>query len=92
VTTKQFDPAVTTAQGDIWTASTQGLSVFGTFAPVTINPGQTSVINVTITPSGASGTVVSGTLYVDDFVGSLPPYGTTTGNELAAIPYRYTIK
>jgi Subtilase family len=91
-TTKEFDPAVTTAQGDIWTASIQGLSVFGTFAPVTINPGQSSVIKVTITPSGASGTVVSGTLYVDDFVGSLPPYGTTTGNELAAIPYSYTIK
>jgi Subtilase family len=91
-TTKEFDPAVTTAQGDIWTASVQGLSVFGTFAPVTINPGQTSVINVTITPSGASGTVVRGTLYVDDVVGSLPPYGTTTGNELAAIPYSYTIK
>jgi hypothetical protein len=92
VTTKAFDPAVTTAQGDIWTASTQGLPVFGTFAPVTINPGQTSVINVTITPSGAHGTVVSGTLYVDDFVGTLSPYGTTTGDELAAIPYSYTIK
>jgi hypothetical protein len=92
VTTKEFDTAVTTASGDIWTASTQGLAAFGTFAPVTINPGQTSVINVTITPSGAPGTVVSGTLYVDDVVGSLPPYETTTGNELAGIPYSYTIK
>jgi hypothetical protein len=48
-------------------------------------------VNVTITPAGSSGTVVSGTLYVDDVVGDLPPYGTTTGNQLAAIPYSYTI-
>jgi hypothetical protein len=30
--------------------------------PITLNPGQTGTITVTITPSGASGTVVRGTL------------------------------
>ena len=47
---------------------------------------------MTITPSGASGTVVSGTLYVDDFVSNVPPYGQIAGDELAALPYSYTIK
>jgi hypothetical protein len=36
--------------------------------------------------------VVSGDLYVDDFVGDIPPYGQEAGDELAAIPYTYTIK
>jgi hypothetical protein len=47
---------------------------------------------VTITPNGSSGSTVSGTLYVDDeqsfLLGGLAP----NGNQLAAIPYRYTIK
>lgn len=49
---------------------------------------------MTITPSGASGTVVKGTLYVDDFASDVPPpaYGQFTGDELAAFPYNYTIK
>jgi hypothetical protein len=91
-TTKAFDPAVTTAGGDIWLAAVNGLSTFSSFSPVVINPGQTVVINVTITPSGSSGTVVSGNLYVDDYVSSVPPFGQTSGDELAALPYTYTIK
>jgi len=46
-----------------------------TFWPIVINPGQTATMNVTITPAGASGTMVSGNLYVDDFVSNVPPYG-----------------
>ena len=91
-TTKPFDPAVTTAGGDVWLAAVNGLAAFSSFAPVIINPGQTVVINVTITPSGPSGTVVSGQLYVDDYASSVPPFGQTAGDELAAIPYTYTIK
>jgi len=88
-TTKAFDSAVTSATGDLWLASTNPAA---TFSPVVINPGQTAVINVTITPSGSSGTVVSSNLYVDDFVSAVPPFSQTTGDELAAIPYTYTIK
>lgn len=33
-----------------------------------LNSGQTGTITVTITPSGASGTVVRGTLYLGNFV------------------------
>ena len=87
--TKQFDPAITPATGDLWLAS---LNPSTPFSPVVINPGQTATINVTITPSGAPGTVVRGTLYADDFVNGVPPYGQTAGDELAAIPYSYTIK
>jgi len=47
---------------------------------------------VTITPSGGSGTVVSGTLYVDDFLSNVPPYGQQGADELIGIPYSYTIK
>jgi hypothetical protein len=90
-TTKAFDAAVTSSTGDLWSVSVDGLAAFGAFSPVNINPGQTVVIPVTITPSGASGTVVSGNLYVSALVGNVPPYGQTTGDELAAIPYTYTI-
>ena len=55
--------------------------------PITLNPGQTGTITVTITPSGASGTVVHGTLYIDDF-----DFFTDGGDELVALPYTYTIK
>ncbi len=89
VTTKAFDPAVTSDTSDGWLASTNPAA---TFSPIVINPGQTAVINVTITPSGASGTVVSGNLYADDFLSNVPPYGQISGDELAAIPYIYKIK
>jgi hypothetical protein len=62
------------------------------FKPVIINPGQTATINVTITPSGASGTAVHGTLYVDDLLDNVPPYGQFTGDELAGLPYSYTVR
>jgi hypothetical protein len=86
---KAFDPAVTSDTGDVWLSSVNPSNVI---APVTINPGQTVVINVTITPSGASGTHVSGNLYIDDFLASISPYGQLSGDELAALPYSYTIK
>ena len=63
--TKQFDTAVTSDTGDFWLASTNPAAPF---APVIIKPGHTATINVTITPTGPTGTKVSGTLYVDDYV------------------------
>jgi hypothetical protein len=90
-TTKAFDPAVTTAGGDIWLAAVNGLAQFSSFSPVIINPGQTTIINVTITPSAPAGTVISGQLYIDDYEPSVPPFAQTTGDELAALPYSYTV-
>jgi hypothetical protein len=89
VETKEFDSAVTSPTGDVWLVS---INPAAAFSPVVVNPGETVTVDVTITPAGASGTVVSGTLYVDNFTADVPPYGQQTGNELAAIPYTYTIK
>lgn len=89
--TKPFDATVTSTTGDLWPASTN-TAAFGTFSPLLLHPGQTGTITVTITPAGAHGTVVSGTLYVDDYASGVPPYGQFTGDELAAFPYSYTIQ
>ena len=48
-------------------------------------------IFVTITPSAASGIVVSGNLYADDAVDHLPISGSESADELAAFPYEYTV-
>ena len=48
-------------------------------------------LHVTITPAGAAGSTVHGTLYVDDFTSGVPPSGQFTGDELAGLPYAYTI-
>jgi hypothetical protein len=46
---------------------------------------------VVIKPSGTVGTVVSGTLYLDDVATSLAPDGDTTASEVSALPYSYTV-
>lgn len=89
-TTKAFDPTISSPTGDLWlTASDAG---YQGLAPVIVGPGESKEIQVTLTPSGKSGTRVSGTLYVGASLSSLPPFGQTTGSELAAIPYTYTIQ
>ena len=87
--TKAFDPAVTASTGDIQLASVDPATPF---APIVLNPGESGTIDVTITPSGPSGTTVSGSLYVDDFLSSVPPYGQISTDELISLPYSYTIK
>ncbi|MGO8982223.1 MAG: hypothetical protein ACLP3Q_20555 [Streptosporangiaceae bacterium] len=89
VQAKQFDTSVTSSTGDVELAA---INPAATFAPVVINPGQTATIDVTITPSGASGTQVHGTLYVDDLLTAIPPYEQIATDELAGLPYAYTIK
>jgi hypothetical protein len=87
---KAFDPAVTSDTGDFWPTS---INPAAPFSPITLNPGQTGTVNVTITPSGASGTVVSGVLYVDVYDVGVPTasYASPTGDELVGLPYSYTI-
>jgi hypothetical protein len=53
---------------------------------VNIAPGRRGRITVTFTPTGPNGTVVSGTLFVDNF-----SFFAFTGDEVVAIPYRYRI-
>jgi Subtilase family len=54
--------------------------------PLTLGPGQSATILVTITPSGAKGSVVNGHLYIDTFDGL-----TGNSDELIGLPYSYTI-
>lgn len=87
--TKAFDTSVTSDTGDLEFAA---INPAVTFSPVVINPGQKATVNITITPSGASGTVVTGTLFVDDFMTDVPPFGQQGADELIGLPYAYTIK
>jgi subtilisin family serine protease len=82
--TQAFDPAVTSSSGNLWDGS---LSNF-----LYLLPGQSGSIEVYLSPSGAPGTVVQGTLYVDDVtLGSYAGYANTDGDELADIPYQYKV-
>jgi hypothetical protein len=92
VATAPFDSAVTSQTGDLWLASTDPSQLNG-LSPVFVGPHQTGTIPVTITPSGSSGSQVTGTLYIDDynevaFQGAFQP----DGNDVAAIPYSYKVK
>jgi len=95
-TTSAFDPAVSSPTGDLWLGSTNASTGF---TPYVVNPGQSVTIPVTITPQGSAGTVVSGTIYLADssLVSGAVTYNELSGNypegsDLAAFPYRYTIK
>lgn len=82
--TRGFDPAVTSSSGDQWVATV--LPQAPAFTPVSVDAGQTGTVTVTITPNAPKGTVVSGYLYVDDTA-----VANNAGDELAAIPYTYTV-
>jgi hypothetical protein len=86
--TQTFDTTATTPGGDLWELSNGTLA---SFTPVVIDPGKSATIDVTITPSAAAGTVVSGTLYVDTYDPDVLPYGQYSGDELVALPYEYKV-
>jgi hypothetical protein len=86
--TQTFDPSVSSPPGDFWQFGAAALAASAAYSLFTINPGQARTIPVTITPSGPAGTVVRGTLYVDDFVDSMQ---FLSGSQPMALPYTYTI-
>jgi DNA-binding SARP family transcriptional activator len=94
---KAFDPTVTDPLGDY---NLTAINPNATPAMTVLQPGDSTVVPVTITPSGTAGSVVRGTLYVDALVGGLLPVGGASGVlptgqisgvEMAALPYEYTI-
>jgi hypothetical protein len=90
VVTQAFDPSTTSSTGDMWSAF-NGLSTTP-FAPVYVAPGASATITVSVTPTGPPGTRVSGTLYVDDYTLGTPfVNGLIESDELAAIPYNYSV-
>lgn len=87
VRARLFDPAVSAPCGDPWRAGVVGSSGDADGTGLTLRPGQSGTLDVTITPDGKRGTRVEGDLFVDTFDRELGQ-----GDELAAIPYAYTIK
>jgi hypothetical protein len=55
-------------------------------APVILQPGQSTTILVTITPSAAKGSTVKGHLYIDTI-----SQVTLSGDELIDLPYSYRV-
>ncbi|SDY96303.1 Peptidase inhibitor I9 [Amycolatopsis xylanica] len=84
-TTRLFDKTVTTSTGNAWLGASEPNPP--AFTPLVLQPGQSGTITVTLNPGAASGTKVSGVLYVDDFSDF-----ATTGDELKAFPYSYTVR
>lgn len=89
--TQAFDPTVDPSTGDLWTA-VNGLT--SKFDPVYLNPGQSTTIPLTITPTASPGTRVSGSVNLDDtFEVNLATFFTSAGgDELASLPFSYTVK
>jgi subtilisin family serine protease len=81
--TNRFDSAVSATSGDIWARS---VNASASYSPLTLTPGQTGAITLTITPNAPKGTVVHGFIGVDTFNPD-----TATGDELINIPYTYTV-
>jgi hypothetical protein len=65
----------------------------GPYTPLTLAPGQTGTITVTITPDASAGTAIQGFLYVDAVNANSSTFGSITGSgdEVSAIPYAYTV-
>jgi hypothetical protein len=86
--TEEFDTTTGSPQGDFWRFGVASLANSASYNLFIVNPGQTRTLTLTIRPSGTAGTVVKGTVYVDDFVDALQ---FLAGGPLVSIPYEYTI-
>jgi len=87
--TQGFNTDATSASGDLWET---GVDPSATFSPVIVQPGASATLTLTITPSAAAGTPVSGVIYLDDYSALSNNGYTPTGDELAAFPYHYTVR
>ena len=81
--TNPFDSAISASTGDAWA---QTVNASAPYTPMTLAPGQSGKITLTITPNARKGTVVRGFIAVDTF-----NQATSSGDELINIPYSYTV-
>jgi subtilisin family serine protease len=81
--TNPFDSAVTSTSGDVWALS---VNASAPYSPLTLNPGQTGTITLTITPNAPKGTVIHGFIGVDTL-----NLATVSGDELVNVPYSYKV-
>jgi hypothetical protein len=92
VKTAAFDSAVAVQTGDLEQLALSGARGNAAIEKaVELAPGQSVTVNVTFKPSGSPGTTVTGTLYLDTVQSGVPPYGQLAGDEVAALPYSYTV-
>ncbi|MQS10953.1 S8 family serine peptidase [Streptomyces kaniharaensis] len=90
--TQAFDPALTSSTGDPYAAAVNASAAAAN--PVTVAPGATGSLQVTLTPTGPKGSTVHGVLYLvsaPTAVATANNFLGTTGGVLAAIPYSYTV-
>jgi Subtilase family len=78
-----FDSAISSSTGDAWA---QTVNASAPYTPMTLAPGQSGTITLTITPNAARGSVVRGFIAVDTF-----NQATSSGDELINIPYSYKV-
>ena len=89
VRAREFDRDVTSSTGDPLLATVDPNAPAAT--PVTVQPGASADIVVHFTPHGASGSTHTGTLYVDIAQPFGPQGYSTLAEEVAALPYSYTV-
>ena len=89
--TQSFDSTVRSKTGDMWGLFNKVGS--GNFNPVYLKPGKSATISLTITPTATPGTHVSGTVNLDDAfqVNAVTGYEFGGGDELASLPFSYTV-
>jgi Subtilase family/Peptidase inhibitor I9 len=80
VNTNPFDDTISSDTGDIW-------NPYAPYTPMTLGPGQSGTITLTIKPTASAGTVVHGFVAVDTF-----NLDTFAGDEVVLLPYTYTVK
>jgi hypothetical protein len=87
--TLAFDDAMTSSTRDFWAVAVDPNADLGN--AVTIQPGDTATITLTITPTAKVGSLVRGLLNVYTPPSFAYPTFNTTGDLLAQIPYSYTV-
>jgi subtilisin family serine protease len=81
--TYPFDSAVSASSGDVWA---QSVDPNAPYTPLSLGPGESGTITLTITPNAPKGTVVRGFIGVDTL-----NLFTASGDEITAIPYAYKV-
>lgn len=82
--TNAFDRAVSAGSGNAWLAL--GVDPSTTYTPLTLAPGQSGTITLTITPTAPKGTLVRGFAELETFNPA-----TASGDEIVVIPYTYKV-
>ncbi|MGI3782028.1 MAG: hypothetical protein ACRYG2_14775, partial [Janthinobacterium lividum] len=87
--TPDLDPAVTSSTGDFWQLAFDPQADGGT--PVTIQPGKSATVTVSIKPTGDVGAKVHGVLNVITPPALGLPSFATTGDVITSLDYAYTV-